>query len=43
MVGGAVGEVVASNHPGFAVGAIVEGPFGWQEFAISDGKGKRKP
>jgi NADPH-dependent curcumin reductase CurA len=41
MVGGAVGEVVASNHPGFGVGAIVEGPFGWQEFAISDGKGVR--
>jgi NADPH-dependent curcumin reductase CurA len=33
----AVGEVVASNHPGYAVGEHVCGLFGWQEFAVSDG------
>jgi NADPH-dependent curcumin reductase len=37
--GPAVGEVVASNHPGYAVGDIVEGRFGWQSFAISNGAG----
>ena len=42
MVGGAVGEVVASRHPKFKPGDKVEGPFGWQLFALSDGKGVRK-
>jgi len=42
MLGGAVGEVVKSNHPQFAPGEIVEGMFGWQEYALSDGKGVRK-
>jgi NADPH-dependent curcumin reductase CurA len=42
MVGGAVGKVVQSNHPDFAEGDIVEGPFGWQQYASSDGKGVRK-
>lgn len=32
-----VGEVIASNHPDYAVGEIVCGLFGWQSFAISDG------
>jgi NADPH-dependent curcumin reductase CurA len=41
MVGGAVGRVVASQHPGFPEGGFVEGPFGWQEYALSDGKGAR--
>lgn len=36
------GEVVASNHPGFAVGEHVTGVFGVQEYAISDGRGPRK-
>ena len=30
MTGGTVGEVVKSNHPGFAVGDIVEDRLGWQ-------------
>lgn len=34
----AVGEVVESRHPGYAVGEIVCGLFGWQEFAVSDGQ-----
>jgi len=42
MEGGAVGEVVASNHPGFKPGEFVNGPFGWQSHAISDGTLVRK-
>jgi len=33
-----VGQVVESNNPDYAVGEFVNGMFGWQEFAISDGK-----
>ena len=37
MQGGGVGEVVASNHPGWAVGDIVESMvMGWREFAVLD-------
>jgi NADPH-dependent curcumin reductase CurA len=36
--GPAVGEVIASNHPDFAVGEAVEGRFGWQSHALSDGR-----
>jgi hypothetical protein len=39
MVGGAVSRVIASRHPGFAVGEIVQGRTGWQSHAISDGSG----
>ncbi len=39
MRAGAVGEVVASNHPKFAVGQKVVGMFGVQDYAVSDGKG----
>lgn len=42
MVGGAVGKVVLSNHPDFAEGDIVEGFFGWQQYARSNGQGVRK-
>jgi len=42
MGGGAVGKVVASQNPQFAAGDFVEGLFGWQEYAISNGKGVRK-
>jgi NADPH-dependent curcumin reductase CurA len=42
MVGGTVGKVVQSNHPGFVKGDIVEGMQGWQEYAISDGRNLRK-
>lgn len=34
MPGGTVGEVVKSNHPGVAVGDIVEERLGWQEYAL---------
>jgi len=42
MTGGVVGQVVESRHPQFAAGEIVEGMFGWQQYAASDGKGVRK-
>ena len=34
MTGGAVGEVVRSEAEGLAVGDLVEGMFGWQEYAL---------
>jgi NADPH-dependent curcumin reductase CurA len=39
MIGGTVGEVVESKHPGFAVGKKVVAMFGWQEYGTSDGTG----
>jgi len=42
MVGGGVGEVVASRHAGFGTGDRVVGAFGWQRYAVSDGKGLMK-
>jgi NADPH-dependent curcumin reductase CurA len=42
MVGGTVSEVVASQHPNYAVGDTVLGYAGWQEHALSDGTGLRK-
>lgn len=40
--GPAVGEIVASNHPEFAVGDKVEGRFGWQNYAVSNGAGVQR-
>ncbi|HVV87907.1 MAG TPA: NADP-dependent oxidoreductase [Kofleriaceae bacterium] len=34
MLGATAGEVVASRHPGFAVGDQVVGTSGWQEYAL---------
>jgi NADPH-dependent curcumin reductase len=42
MVGGTVGEVVASKNQRFAVGDIVLGSSGWQDYAVSNGIGLRK-
>jgi NADPH-dependent curcumin reductase CurA len=39
MRAGATGQVVASRHPQFREGEIVFGMFGWQDYALSDGKG----
>src|SRR5579862_6842806 len=39
MIGGTVSRIVASRNPAFAVGDYVLGYDGWQEYAISDGKG----
>jgi NADPH-dependent curcumin reductase CurA len=38
----ALGRVVASLHPGFAEGDLVQGIFGVQEHAVSDGAGVQK-
>jgi hypothetical protein len=38
MVGGTVSRVVASSHPGFRTGDLVQGNAGWQDYAVSDGK-----
>jgi NADPH-dependent curcumin reductase CurA len=40
--GPAVGEVVESRHPDYAVGDLVEGRFGWQHFAVSNGLGVQR-
>lgn len=42
MVGGTVGEVLASRNPAFAKGDQVVGMFGWQTHGISDGAGLKK-
>jgi NADPH-dependent curcumin reductase CurA len=42
MTGGAVGKVIASKHANYAPGDIVQGQFGWQEYAVSNGAGARK-
>ena len=39
MRAGSVGQVIESNNPDYDVGDKVQGTFGWQEYAISDGKG----
>ncbi len=39
MIGGTVGEVVASKNAKFKVGDKVVGMFGWQEMGVSDGTG----
>jgi NADPH-dependent curcumin reductase CurA len=39
MRAGAIGRVVESKHPKFAVGSHVLGTFGMQEYAISNGQG----
>ncbi|EGP07957.1 putative oxidoreductase [Bradyrhizobiaceae bacterium SG-6C] len=42
MEGGTVCEVMDSKNPGFAKGDYVLAHTGWQQFALSDGKGVRK-
>jgi len=42
MLGGAVGTVVESKHPDYHPGDAVAGEWGWQEYAVSDGKGVRR-
>ena len=42
IVGGTVGEVVESKHPKWRAGDVAVGFWGWQEFAVSDGRGLRK-
>jgi len=42
MTGGTVSEVVESNLDEFSAGDFVLGGNGWQEYALSDGRGIRK-
>jgi NADPH-dependent curcumin reductase len=42
MVGGTVGEVVASNDPGFAPGDAVLGYGGWQSYSVQPAQWLRK-
>jgi NADPH-dependent curcumin reductase CurA len=37
MHGRGVGTVIASRHPDFAIGEVVQGRFGWQQFARLSG------
>jgi NADPH-dependent curcumin reductase CurA len=39
MPGGCVGRVLETRHQGFALGDLVLGMFGWQDYALSDGGG----
>jgi NADPH-dependent curcumin reductase CurA len=41
MVGGTVGQVVESKHPGFVEGDLVAGYDGWQAYGLSKGVGVR--
>ncbi len=41
MGGGVVSQVIASKNAAFADGDIVQGNFGWQEYATSDGSDVR--
>jgi len=42
MVGGTVSRVEASRNPDFPVGQLVLSYSGWQDYALSDGKGLNK-
>ncbi len=42
IVGGTISRVDASEHPNFNVGDLVLSFCGWQDYAISDGKGLTK-
>lgn len=42
MEGGTVARVEASNLPGFKPGDLLEGRTGWQDYALSDGRGLRR-
>lgn len=41
MVGETISEIVESKNPGFKTGETVSSYAGWQEYAVSDGKGLR--
>lgn len=42
MVGATVAEVIESQHSDYRVGETVVGFGGWQDFAVSDGRGLRR-
>ncbi|BDC51439.1 NADP-dependent oxidoreductase [Bryobacterales bacterium F-183] len=37
MTGGAIGQIIESRNPKFKEGDFVQGQFGWQQYALSDG------
>lgn len=39
MRAGAVGQVIQSRHPDYAIGDLVMGEFGWQDYMATTGKG----
>jgi NADPH-dependent curcumin reductase CurA len=39
MLGIAVGQIIESRREGFEAGDLVQGGFGWQDYAIDDGRG----
>jgi NADPH-dependent curcumin reductase CurA len=43
MRGATIARVEASNHPDYAVGERIVGTFGWQDYAVSDGRGRPRP
>ena len=43
MRAGAIGQVIESNHPDFSTGAIVQGTFGWQDYAVVGSGGPISP
>jgi len=43
MRGSAAGRVVASRHSAFAPGDLVQGLFGWQDYAVAEPGGLRAP
>lgn len=40
--GAAVGRIIESRHPGFKAGEVVEGRFGWNTLAVSNGVGVQR-
>lgn len=40
---GAIGQVIESRHPGFQPGEMVQGTFGWQEYALTNGATETGP
>ena len=42
MVGGAVGDVVASRHPDFAEGDVAQASIGWQSHGVARGEETHK-
>lgn len=42
LQGGAVGQIIESNHSNYSVGDIVVGLLGWQDYSVSNGKGLAK-
>ena len=42
MIGGVIAQVIASKHPNFQIGDIVNANIGWQEYGVAAGDGLRK-